>query len=75
MYKCKICGNNVPIDDSLRRTSCCKCNTVYVIREVAYVCYRCSKTYHFVYEFVTEKEYNKKNLVRIVNICPECKGE
>jgi len=73
--KCKICRNNVPQDESLRRTSCCRCNTVYIRREVAYVCDICSCTWHFSYEFVTEDQYNKKQLSKRYETCPECKKE
>jgi len=75
MYRCKVCGNNVPVDDSLRRASCCKCNTVYVRREIAYVCPVCRITYHFHYEFVTEDEFRKRQLRRVIEPCDQCKED
>ena len=73
--KCKLCGNNVPIDTSLRRASCCKCNTIYVRREIAYTCDICGNTYHFAYEFVTEDEFRKKNFSRVYRTCSICEEE
>lgn len=75
LMKCKVCGNNVPTDRSLRRASCCKCNTIYVRREISYTCDLCGTTHHFDYEFVTEDEFRKKSLRREYRTCSFCEEE